>query len=98
MQRQFPVETIEVEHEITYNFYVKFLVEVEYIDVGIGVYEWHGYTANHQEYTTSTKSITWDKSIYTEAQNNLINNYMINHYEEISSEGEEQYDGTEEEG
>jgi hypothetical protein len=71
---------------------VDFYADVVLEDTGIGPYEFHGSKGVHREETPICQDVDWDKSGFTEAENQVIERYLTENIEDIESEIESDYE------
>lgn len=60
--------------------------EWEWVDVGIGHYDFHGEQGFDSKMVCDIVNICWDIGQYTIEENQLIDVYVNDNYEELSSE------------
>lgn len=79
------IEELDLEVELDYNISVE--------NSGIGGYEYwgyRGYDAGHDYYVI--ENFEYDKSLYTEEQNEFIDKYLIENHDKIEEEILDKFD------
>jgi hypothetical protein len=72
---------------------VSFWADIKIVDNGIGRYEYWGSIGFDSRLEPETQEIFWDKTLYSDEQNEIINRYVDNHFEEMAQKFEESYEG-----
>jgi hypothetical protein len=80
--------TVTEEFEIPFNddyIYVDITIEASYGNLGIGSYEFWGIRGSDNRYGYEVDDISWDKTLFTEEQNDVIDEWIGNNTEKIDN-------------